>query len=124
MTPKRTFLHEDWTGDAADGNDIALMMLSTPSKHTPIALPATNLTLWNGLPVAAIGWGTNEDMTQQDSLHLATRVIIVGNRNCNGPEAWNGTIVDTMVCAYGFGYGLGEGQDTCLGKLVLTFITT
>ena len=111
-------MHEDWTGDVADGNDIALLMLSTPSKHTPIALPLNTLTLWNGQPVAALGWGANKNKVRKDSLKIATKMSFVHNIHCNASEAWNGTIMNTMMCAYGFGHG--QGQDACPGMLVFT----
>ena len=51
----RPFIHEGWTGDVLDGNDLALMKLREPSAHTPIPLPPRELV--PGRTLTAMGWG-------------------------------------------------------------------
>ncbi|MFS8831735.1 trypsin-like serine protease, partial [Synechococcus sp. R8-2] len=101
------------------GNDIALVRLSRP-VHLP-TLPLvqpnqTNLTA-PGTLATILGWGATfpsapdqEPSGRTRDLQQAT-VPIVSNAVCNAPQSYNGTILDTMLCA-GFPQG---GVDACKG---------
>lgn len=101
------------------GNDIALVRLSRPVALAtlPLVQPnQTNLTA-PGTAATILGWGATfpRALDQEPSgfprdLQQAT-VPIVSNAVCNAPQSYNGTILDTMLCA-GFPQG---GVDTCQG---------
>ena len=101
------------------GNDIALVRLSRPVAlpTLPLVQPnQTNLTA-PGTFATILGWGATfpRALDQEPSgftrdLQQAT-VPIVSNAVCNAPQSYNGTILDTMLCA-GFPQG---GVDTCQG---------
>jgi hypothetical protein len=98
------------------GNDIALVRLSQPVSLAtlPLVQPnQTNLTA-PGTAATIIGWGaTSRPAGQEPSgfprdLQQAT-VPIVSNEVCNAPQSYDGSILDSMLCA-GFPEG---GVDSC-----------
>ncbi|MCJ2543509.1 trypsin-like serine protease [Thermostichus vulcanus] len=99
------------------GNDIALVRLSQPVSLAtlPLVQPnQLNLTA-PGTAATIIGWGATQQRTagQEPSgfprdLQQAT-VPIVSNAECNAPQSYDGTILDSMLCA-GFPQG---GVDSC-----------
>jgi secreted trypsin-like serine protease len=101
------------------GNDIALVRLSRPVDlpTLPLVQPdQTNLTA-PGTFATILGWGVtsprgvNEDpdLSSLPGALQQAEVPIVHNEVCNAPQSYNGTILDTMLCA-GFPEG---GVDTC-----------
>jgi hypothetical protein len=101
------------------GNDIALVRLSRPVDlpTLPLVQPnQTNLTA-PGTLATILGWGATLPRTPDDepapgSKPRALRqaeVPIVSNKVCNEPQSYDGTILDTMLCA-GFPEG---GVDAC-----------
>jgi secreted trypsin-like serine protease len=101
------------------GNDIALVRLSRPVAlpTLPLVQPnQTNLTA-PGTLATILGWGaTFPSALDQEPSGFAldlqqAEVPIVANEVCNAPQSYNGTILDTMLCA-GFPQG---GVDTCKG---------
>ena len=91
-------------------------MLSEPSKITTVPLPPENHRVPRAQRLAAMGWGEFQSQILPDRLQHSTRLEVV--RMCNGSDAWNGQIQETMLCAF----GLGNGQDTCQGKCVLILV--
>lgn len=103
------------------GNDIALVRLSRPVDlpTLPLVQPdQTNLTA-PGTLATVLGWGATRPRTPDDpeppsgfprDLRQA-QVPILSNKVCNEPQSYDGTILDTMLCA---GFPLG-GVDTCQG---------
>ncbi|MEN9226040.1 MAG: trypsin-like serine protease [Thermostichus sp. HHBFW_bins_43] len=99
------------------GNDIALVRLSQPVSLAtlPLVQPnQTNLTA-PGTAATILGWGATDPRPagQEPSgfprdLQQAT-VPIVSNAECNAPQSYDGTILDSMLCA-GFPQG---GVDSC-----------
>lgn len=106
-----TVVHENFTGDVKDGNDIAMLKLLSASSHPPASLPpSTHIT--DGLEdVATVGWGLQEDGTTPLDLRQKSHVRILPNRFCDSEDSWGSLITDTMLCAFGF----GAEQDTCQG---------
>ena len=84
-------------------------MLDEPSQKATVPLPPENYEVLQGQRLAAMGWGEFRSRMPPDHLQHSTRLEIV--RMCNGSDAWNGQIKDSMLCAF----GLGNGQDTCEG---------
>lgn len=100
------------------GNDIALVRLSrqVDLPTLPLVQPnQTNLTA-PGTLATILGWGATFPRLEEEpsgfpgALQQA-EVPIVANEVCNAPQSYNGTILDTMLCA-GFPQG---GVDTCKG---------
>jgi secreted trypsin-like serine protease len=101
------------------GNDIALVRLSRPVDlpTLPLVQPdQTNLTA-PGTLATVLGWGatfprTPDGEPEPRGFPRALRqaeVPIVSNKVCNEPQSYDGTILDTMLCA---GFPLG-GVDAC-----------
>ena len=99
------------------GNDIALVRLSRPVTLPTLPLVQPNQTSLTapGTFATILGWGATfpRALDQEPSgfaLDLQqAEVPIVANEVCNAPQSYNGTILDTMLCA-GFPQG---GVDTC-----------
>ncbi|MEN9222184.1 MAG: trypsin-like serine protease [Thermostichus sp. BF3_bins_97] len=99
------------------GNDIALVRLSRPVSLPTLPLVQPNQTSLTAPGTAAtiLGWGATAPRPagQEPSgfprdLQQAT-VPIVSNAQCNAPQSYDGTILDSMLCA-GFPQG---GVDSC-----------
>ncbi|CAD7699406.1 unnamed protein product [Ostreobium quekettii] len=112
MLPSDTIIHEDWTGELKDGNDIALLRLKTASRHIPGGLATAIHSLLGAEQLLALGWGKQENGTTGDrkQLQQATSIDYLQNKFCNSSEAWNGLIQSTMLCAFSF-----NGEDVCKG---------
>ncbi|MGQ9836987.1 MAG: trypsin-like serine protease [Cyanobacteriota bacterium] len=99
------------------GNDIALVRLSQPVSLAtlPLVQPnQLNLTA-PGTTATIIGWGATQQRAPDQEPSGFSRdlqqasVPIVSNAECNAPRSYNGTILDSMLCA-GFPQG---GVDSC-----------
>lgn len=99
------------------GNDIALVRLSRPVAlpTLPLVQPnQTNLTA-PGTLATILGWGATFPRTLEEEPSGFPRALqqaevpLVSNEVCNAPQSYDGTILDTMLCA-GFPEG---GVDTC-----------
>ena len=107
---ERVMVHEKYNPETHE-NDIALLKFKAPpsGKVIPLADAATPVPL--GQPLEVTGWGaTSEDGDGARSL-LKANVPYVNISACNGPEAYNGTILAGMMCA---GHRDG-GIDACQG---------
>ncbi len=112
-------IHPDFyvTNQSTYRNDIALLKLATPADFgetvAPIA-PLDSTTADLAAPdVEAVvsGWGQlSEDGARPTTLHAVT-VPLVANETCNQPQAYDGAITETMLCA---GDATG-GRDACDG---------
>ena len=99
------------------GNDIALVRLSRPVALATLPLVQPNQASLTapGTLATILGWGaTFPRAVDQEPSGFAldlqqAEVPIVANEVCNAPQSYNGTILDTMLCA-GFPQG---GVDTC-----------
>jgi trypsin len=93
-------------------NDVAYLVLSSPSGQTPIQIAgADESALWDpGSPVDISGWGdTNESGGTPATLQAAT-VGVIDDGTC-ASDYDDDFDPDTMICA-GFQSG---GVDTCVG---------
>ncbi|KAL4422363.1 hypothetical protein ABPG75_008560 [Micractinium tetrahymenae] len=94
-------------------NDVAVILLDSPSTKAPIALPSSGLTsgLADGVSVTAIGFGT----TSEGALYLSesmqhVTVSYIAPLRCNGIYS-AGQLKAGMLCAG----VLDGGKDTCQG---------
>ena len=104
-----------------DGNDVALLHLSTPSRQPRVQIAPDDPSLWKaGVMATVAGFGTtSQSATVKPSTMRFAHVPFVSDASCAsvypfGPEiATNGGWYDerTMVCA---GYRRG-GTDVCEG---------
>ena len=97
--------------------DIALLYLGSEiSPSIPaIALADDNMMAEGAMPgttATVSGWGNTSINGENfpDLMHKVD-VPLVSNQVCNGPDAYNGQIQDTEICA-GFSDG---GKDSCQG---------
>lgn len=109
------YTHNQYTpGNAGSPYDIALLELSTHSKQ-PL------MTIFNGQPavdssVTAIGWGAQDVDISGGGVNFPQKlrevtINIISNNDCNRPQAYDGIIVESQLCA-----GVPEGgKDSCSG---------
>lgn len=98
--------------DATNGDDVAVLTLSTSMSYTPASYVASTDTgvYATGATARIIGWGTtSESGSSSNQLRTAT-VPIVSNSSCAGSYG-SEFVASDMVCA---GYTNG-GTDTCQG---------
>jgi secreted trypsin-like serine protease len=98
--------------DATNGDDVAVLTLSTSMSYTPASYVASTDTgvYATGATARIIGWGTtSESGNSSNQLRTAT-VPIVSNSSCAGSYGTD-FVASDMVCA---GYTNG-GTDTCQG---------
>lgn len=96
--PRQAILHEEWTGNRADGNDIALLQLAMESQHVFSGLPSVFEELRPGDDFVALGWGV--EASDSDDLQQVANIQFLPNQLCdsNWPDI---DIQDAMMCAFG-----------------------
>ncbi|MCX4457864.1 serine protease [Streptomyces sp. NBC_01340] len=107
----KIWINPDYT-DATNGDDVAVLTLSTSMSYTPASYVAPTDTgvYATGATARIIGWGTtSENGSSSNQLRTAT-VPIVSNTSCAGSYG-SEFVANDMVCA---GYTSG-GVDTCQG---------
>jgi len=107
----KIWINPDYT-DATNGDDVAVLTLSTAMSYTPASYVSSSDTgvYATGTTARILGWGTtSESGSSSNQLRTAT-VPIVSNSRCAGSYGSN-FVASDMVCA---GYTSG-GVDTCQG---------
>ena len=103
------YVHPKWTGDVANGYDVAVLKLDRDANLTVPRLGTGNVPLEKGEYLAAIGWGLTERGVAAKQLQVAMHLAIVGQDKCKrqpqdvNPSSW--------ICAGGL------HEDTCKGYL-------
>jgi secreted trypsin-like serine protease len=98
--------------DATNGDDVAVLTLSTSMPYTPASYVSSSQTgvYAAGTTARILGWGTtSENGSSSNQLRTAT-VPIVSDSNCKSSYG-SDFVASDMVCA---GYSSG-GVDTCQG---------
>lgn len=107
----KIWVNPDYT-DATNGDDVAVLTLSTSMSYTPASYVSSSQTgvYAAGTTARIIGWGTtSENGSSSNQLRTAT-VPVVSDSSCK--SSYGSDFVQTdMVCA---GYTSG-GVDTCQG---------
>ncbi|WP_399891390.1 S1 family peptidase [Streptomyces sp. BBFR51] len=107
----RIWVHPDYT-DATDGDDVAVLTLSSSMPYTPAKYVAASDTsvYAAGNEARVLGWGTTrENGGSSNQLRTAT-VPVVSDGDCGGSYG-SDYVASDMVCA-----GLPSGGvDTCQG---------
>lgn len=107
----KIWINPDYT-DATNGDDVAVLTLSTSMPYTPASYVSSSQTgvYAAGTTARILGWGTtSENGSSSNQLRTAT-VPIVADSSCK--SSYGSDFVQTdMVCA---GYTSG-GVDTCQG---------
>ncbi|GGJ34205.1 S1 family peptidase [Streptomyces brasiliensis] len=107
----KIWINPDYT-DANDGDDVAVLTLSTSMPYTTASYVSSSQTgvYAAGTTARILGWGTtSENGSPSNQLRTAT-VPIVSDSSCRGSYG-SDFIQSDMVCA---GYASG-GVDTCQG---------
>jgi transmembrane serine protease 9 len=111
----RVTVHPQYNSRTSD-SDVAVLRLSADVNDiTPVAYASTikqeNRFAAAGKPVFGMGWGETETTPHFPPELQQVKVPVTDREVCNAPDAYNGKITDTMICA-----GLKEGgKDTCQG---------
>ncbi|MGW2641170.1 S1 family peptidase [Streptomyces sp. NPDC001348] len=107
----KIWINPDYT-DATNGDDVAVLTLSTSMSYTPASYVSSSQTgvYAAGTTARILGWGTtSESGSSSNQLRTAT-VPVVSDSSCR--SSYGSDFVQTdMVCA---GYTSG-GVDTCQG---------
>ncbi|WP_406839452.1 S1 family peptidase [Streptomyces sp. AHU1] len=107
----RIWINPDYR-DATDGDDVAVLTLSTPMPYTPAPYvsPSDTGLYAAGTTARIVGWGTtSENGSSSNQLRTAT-VPTVSDSSCASSYG-SDFVASDMVCA---GYAAG-GVDTCQG---------
>ncbi|MBY8340625.1 serine protease [Streptomyces spinosirectus] len=105
------WVNPDYT-DATNGDDVAVLTLSSPMPYTPASYVRSSDTsvYASGTSARILGWGTtSENGSSSNQLRTAT-VPIVADSSCQNSYG-SDFVQSDMVCA---GYSSG-GVDTCQG---------
>jgi trypsin len=92
-------------------NDLALIRLSFPADGRIIPMMKVGQPLMVGQPLEVAGWGATSYGGYAARRLLKATVPYVANEKCNEPNAYNGAVMPSMMCA---GYQEG-GTDSCQG---------
>ena len=107
---------------ATNNHDIALVKLAEPATMQPISLISKKIeesTLKPDAIATVSGWGyTKENGDVSPKLQKAD-VPIVDRQQCNAADAYNGQIIDNMICAAPQAGGVDSCQGDSGGPLVV-----
>ncbi len=108
-------VHENFNS-VGGGYDVALLKVSGTinSSYVRAKLPTAEVIQAAGSPgdmLTVSGWGALSEGGGSPDVLYEVDVPVVSNATCNQPEAYNGRINNTMMCA---GYQQG-GKDACQG---------
>ncbi|MGN9758051.1 S1 family peptidase [Streptomyces sp. SD31] len=105
------WVHPDYT-DATDGNDVAVLTLSTSMPYTTASYvdPSDTGVYASGTTARIVGWGTTSSGGSSSNQLRTATVPTVSNSSCASSYG-SDFIASDMVCA---GYTSG-GVDTCQG---------
>ena len=103
------YIHPKWTGDVADGHDVAVLKLNREANLTLPRLGTGNVVLDRGDYLAATGWGVTKSGVPSKKLQVATHLALVGQDKCK--EQPQGVDAKSWICAGGL------QEDTCKGHL-------
>ncbi|GMH36736.1 hypothetical protein BSKO_04609 [Bryopsis sp. KO-2023] len=109
------FIHEGWTGNVDDGNDIALLLLETEATKTYLRLPHSTHEPGISQILMGVGWGrTSKHGSLPAVLQLADKLEYVRNSNCQ--NVWS-QVKESMLCAHANSQAPCQGDSG--GPLVL-----
>nr|XP_025039124.1 chymotrypsin-like elastase family member 1 [Pelodiscus sinensis] len=113
----KIFIHEDWNPyDIGNGNDIALLHLSSPAYSNGFVetgmLPAEGDILPNNSPCYITGWGVSSAGGSTPDKLQEAMLPVVDHAICSQPNWWGSNAKDTMVCAGGDGVKAGCSGDS------------
>nr|XP_046227132.1 elastase-1-like [Scatophagus argus] len=113
---ERIIIHPGWTGDLANGNDIAVLKLANPvydNGFVSIAnLPAPGQMLPHGFTCYITGWGLMDYMGSVPANLQEAAIPVVEHSVCSQPNWWGSIALKTMVCAGGDGIISGCQGDS------------
>ncbi|XP_074841618.1 elastase-1-like [Carettochelys insculpta] len=113
----KIFIHEGWNHyDIANGNDIALLHLSTPAYNNGFVaigvLPSEGDILPNNYPCYITGWGLVSVSGSAPAKLQEAMLPVVGHAICSQSNWWGSQVKESMVCAGGDGVKSGCSGDS------------
>lgn len=113
----RIFIRTDYNSATKD-NDVALLQLASPlhlgADIQPVPLvngPAEDSVLRKNVTLFVVGWGATREGGKVVSALRYVALPFVARTDCNLPQAYNGRITESMLCA-----GMRSGTaDACQG---------
>ncbi|CAD7702345.1 unnamed protein product, partial [Ostreobium quekettii] len=102
-------IHPNWTGDVADGNDLALIKLPESSEMQHVQILNMSDSLHPGTLLVAVGWGDQGRETSPYShFQQADDMVFLEQNLCRQMWAPDVFISDTVICTVG-------DQSVCIG---------
>ncbi|KAB1149971.1 serine protease [Streptomyces luteolifulvus] len=107
----KIWIHPSYT-DASDGDDVAVLTLSTSMPYTPASYVSSSQTgvYAAGTTARILGWGTTSSGGSTSNQLRTATVPVVSDAGCRSSYG-SDYVASDMVCA---GYSSG-GVDTCQG---------
>lgn len=111
----RISVHPNYNSRTSDSDVAVLRLAADVTDIDPVGYATTikqeNKFAAAGKPTWGMGWGETETTPHFPAELQHVKVPVTDRTVCNAPDAYNGKITDTMICA-----GLKEGgKDTCQG---------
>ncbi|XP_063057093.1 elastase-1-like isoform X3 [Engraulis encrasicolus] len=116
VSVSRIIRHPGWTRRLSNGNDIALLQLSssvTLNRYVTLAtLPPTNQVLRHNHGCLISGWGLTSTRGRPSNVLMYASLPVVGQSTCRSSSWWGSTVNGNMVCAGGNGRQSGCQGDS------------
>uniref|UniRef100_A0A665UD80 Peptidase S1 domain-containing protein n=1 Tax=Echeneis naucrates TaxID=173247 RepID=A0A665UD80_ECHNA len=113
---EKIIVHPGWTGDLANGNDIAMMRLAEPvydNGYVAIAeLPYPDQMLPHDFTCYITGWGLINGFGSVPDILQEAPINVVEHSVCSQHNWWGSIALKTMVCAGGDGVISGCQGDS------------
>nr|XP_009680442.1 PREDICTED: elastase-1-like [Struthio camelus australis] len=114
---ERVFIHNDWNPwDVGNGNDIALLSLSSPAYDNGFVeiglLPPEGDILPSNYPCYITGWGLNSVDGNAPARLQEVMLPVVDHAICSQADWWGTEAKVTMICAGGDGVAAGCSRDS------------
>ena len=101
-------MHPAWTGDVADGHDVAVLKLDRDANLPLPRLGSDNVPLSSEDDLVSAGWGTTEFDDLANTMRVAERLVAVEQGECK--ERLRGVDSDSWICARSLRRNAGKGH--------------
>jgi len=127
VTSAKAFIHEQYSDDQTNHNDIALLKLDSPVEFDknplirPICLPSNTYDDYGGYPAVLAGWGHTCDTCPPSTVLMDVNVRVLSRRQCQ--ERYNFVsrhIHESWICTTSNSKPKGSCQGDSGGPLMHT----
>eukprot|EP00210_Caulerpa_lentillifera_P005042 g4815.t1 len=96
-----THFHPLWTGELADGHDIALIEITKRATFDIPAVVAPRHNHQSRQELGTVGWSRTNGggVLYSEGLQVITGLSLTSQEICNSNTNWNGIITESMICA-------------------------